>query len=260
MSRGGASIEYLYGVHPVREALLARRRDIKEVWLQQGEPDRRRGRINDLACRQGIAVNSIGAAKLKSLLGPVSHQGVVAKVGRLPVTPLAQVLPRDSARKSIASDHGVWLLLDSIVDPHNLGAIIRTSLCAGVKAVITPKDRSAPFSPAVSKASAGALEHMPLVSVTNLADTIKTLKSHGMWVAGLDADADTLLYRQDLTGRLALVVGGEEKGIRPRVKQQCDFLLAIPQLGKISSLNASVAAAVVMFEALRQQRDASGIQ
>ncbi len=255
MSRVTASQEYLYGVHPVREALLARRRNIKEVWLQNGEPDRRRIRISELATELGVAVHSISAAKLKSLLGPVIHQGVAAKVGPLPTTPLARVLPA----KTPAPAHGVWLLLDSIVDPHNLGAIIRTALCAGVEAVVLPKDRSAPLSPAVSKASAGALEHMTLVSVTNLANTIKTLKSHGLWVAGLDAAADTFLYRQDLTGPLALVVGGEEKGIRPRVKQQCDFLIAIPQQGSVSSLNASVAAAVVMFEAMRQQRHAMNL-
>ncbi len=253
MSRTATALEYLYGVHPVREALLARRRNFKEIWLQIGEPDRRRMQIAEMAQNQGVAVHSVAAAKLKSTLGPVIHQGVAAIVGPLPTTPLSQVLPR----KSPSPAHGVWLLLDSIVDPHNLGAIVRTALCAGVKAVVIPKDRSAPPSPAVSKASAGALEHMTLVSVTNLANTIKDLKSHGLWVAGLDADADTPLFQHDLTGQLALVIGGEEKGIRPRVKQQCDFLIAIPQQGKVSSLNASVAAAVVMFEALRQQQNAT---
>jgi 23S rRNA (guanosine2251-2'-O)-methyltransferase len=184
-------------------------------------------------------------------VGQVVHQGVAAVTEPLPLIHLAKVLPR----KKSNSSYGIWLLLDNITDPNNLGAIIRTALCAGVKAVIFPKDRSAPPSPVVSKASAGALEHISLCRVTNLAETLKKLKAHGIWVAGLDAGAEDSLYHHDLSGPLALVVGGEEKGIRPRVKRQCDFLLSIPQMGPVSSLNASVAAAIAIFESLRQQQD-----
>lgn len=243
-------MEYLYGIHPVGEALAARRRKIATIYIQKEGQDQRRAKITKLAQEQGIFVEDVPAARLKALLGQSVHQGVAARTTPLPLTPFAQILPSNFP----SVDHGVWLLLDGIVDPGNLGAIIRSAHCAGVRAVIMPKDRSAPLSPAVSKASAGALEHTSLVRVTNLTNAIKDLKTHGLWVAGLDAAASKPIYEHDLTGHLALVMGGEEKGIRPRVKQQCDFLLSIPQLGKVSSLNVSVAAAVVIFEALRQQQ------
>ncbi|MGD9210755.1 MAG: 23S rRNA (guanosine(2251)-2'-O)-methyltransferase RlmB [Desulfobacteraceae bacterium] len=246
-------MEFLYGFHPVHEALLARRRVIKEIWQVNEGRDGRRAQITELARRRNIKIMDVKAAKLRSHVGAVVHQGIAALAAPLPMTPLTHVAPKASSADS--HGHGIWLLLDSIVDPHNLGAIIRTALCIGVKAVILPKDRSASPSPAVSKASAGALEHINLVSVANLSNTINFLKRHGLWVAGLDAHARQNLYDQDLSGAIALVIGGEEKGIRPRVKQQCDFLLSIPQVGKISSLNASVAAGVVMFEAFRQQQN-----
>lgn len=245
-----SGVEYLYGHHPVCEALTAGRREIREVWLTAEGSEHRREKVVALAQQRGIGVRTVSADKLRSHVGQAVHQGIAAVAGPLPLVPFEKIL----AETPPASSGGIWLLLDNIVDPHNLGAIIRTALCVGVKAVIIPKDRSAPPSPAVSKASAGALEHIKLCSVTNLANTIKELKKNGIWAAGLDAAAATPLYGHDLSGPLALVVGGEEKGIRPRVRQQCDFLLAIPQAGRVSSLNASVAAAVVMFEALRQQQ------
>lgn len=252
MRRENSVSEFLYGYHPVYEALLARRRAIKEIWQVPEGSDRRRAKVADLAKKQNIRVLPVKAAKLGSLVGQVVHQGVAALVEPLPLKSLKQVLPQHSADKS--QGHGIWLLLDRIVDPHNLGAIIRTALCVGVRAVVIPKDRSASPTPTVSKASAGALEHMDLVSVTNLANTINVLKNNGLWVVGLDPAAPQNLYGHDFTCPVAIVVGGEEKGIRPRVKQQCDFLLSIPQAGGISSLNASVAAGVVMFEAFRQQQ------
>jgi len=146
------------------------------------------------------------------------------------------------------------ILLDSVLDPQNLGAILRSALCAGIDGVIMPKDRSAPITPAVSKASAGALEHIYLSRVTNLVQTIKQCKNSGIWVMGLDKDADQSIYDGDMTGSIAIVLGGEQKGIRPLVKKNCDFLVSIPQLGAVDSLNASVAAAVTMYEALRQRQ------
>jgi 23S rRNA (guanosine2251-2'-O)-methyltransferase len=145
-------------------------------------------------------------------------------------------------------------MLDNILDPQNLGAIIRTALCVGIDGVIMPKDRSAPISPAVSRASAGALEHIRLSRVTNLVQTIKQCKKSGLWIMGLDKGAEQCLYDGDMTGSLAIVLGGEQKGIRPLVKKHCDFLVAIPQLGAVDSLNVSVAAAVAMYEALRQRQ------
>jgi 23S rRNA (guanosine2251-2'-O)-methyltransferase len=251
LSPKGLLAEYLYGVNPVTEALLARRRKIKEIWLVDKHPEKRRAKIMELAQIQGIKIQRVSAQKLRSYVGQAVHQGVLAVAETLPLVDLAQVLPP----KGLNSAYGIWLFLDNITDPNNFGAIIRTALCAGVKAVIFPKDRSALPTPAVSKASAGALEHILLCRVTNLAETLKKLKNYGVWVAGLDAGAADSLYRHDLKGPLALVVGGEEKGIRPIVKRQCDFLLSIPQMGPVSSLNASAAAAIVIFEVLRQHQN-----
>ena len=144
-------------------------------------------------------------------------------------------------------------MLDNIQDPQNLGAIIRTALCVGIHGVIVPKDRSASPTAAVSKASAGALEHIHLVRVTNLVHTIKHCKASGLWVMGLQKDAAQAIYAADLSGPIALVLGGEQKGIRRLVKKNCDFLVSIPQQGTLNSLNASVAAAVAMYEAFRQR-------
>ena len=145
-------------------------------------------------------------------------------------------------------------MLDNILDPQNLGAVIRTALCAGVDGVVMPKDHSAPPTPAVSKASAGALEHIRLSIVTNLVHTIKQCKNNGIWIIGLQKDAPQSIYAGDLTGSIAILLGGEQKGLRPLVKDNCDFLLSIPQQGPVDSLNASAAAAIAMYEAVRQRR------
>jgi len=242
--------EILYGYHPVAEALAAGRRRIWELFIAGQKPAARKDELLDLARQRGIAVHAVDPSQLKRLTGTDLHQDLAARVSPLPLIPLEQTLAGDA--KTLADR--IWLLLDNLVDPHNLGAIVRTALCAGLWAVIIPKDRSASPTPSVSKASAGALEHIPLVSVTNLADTISRLKAMGVWVVGLDAAASQSAFEADLKGPLALVIGGEEKGIRPWVKKQCDFLVAIPQFGRISSLNASVAAGVVIYEAIRQRR------
>ena len=164
----------------------------------------------------------------------------------------------------LASRSAAWkdpfvLILDQIVDPQNLGALTRTAHCAGVHGIVIPKDRSAPPSAAVSKASAGALEHICLARVANLVGTIKVLKKAGLWIAGADRGGHHDLFVVDLKGPLALVIGGEEKGLRPLVKKQCDLMVAIPQTGPIGSLNASVAAAVIMYEIFRQRRSAEAV-
>jgi 23S rRNA (guanosine2251-2'-O)-methyltransferase len=146
------------------------------------------------------------------------------------------------------------LLLDNIMDPHNLGALIRTALCVGIDGVIIPKDRSAQPSPTVSKASAGALEHISLSRVTNMVDTIKMLKKNGLWIAGMDKMSTESIFTCDLKGFNAIVIGGEGKGVRPLVKKHCDILLSIPQIGPLDSLNASVAGAVAMYEIFRQRQ------
>jgi 23S rRNA (guanosine2251-2'-O)-methyltransferase len=146
------------------------------------------------------------------------------------------------------------LILDGVVDPQNLGALVRTAVCAGLGAVVLPKDRAARPGPAVSRASAGALEYARVVVVPNIVATIQALKPLGLWIAGLDKNEGKPLFASDLSGPLAIVVGAEGKGIRPLVRRHCDFLVAVPQTGPIDSLNASVAGAVVIYESWRQRQ------
>jgi 23S rRNA (guanosine2251-2'-O)-methyltransferase len=242
--------EILYGIHPVSEALVSRRRKIHEVYLQKDNQSGRLDRLASAAAQRGIGVKAIGPADLKALTGVSGHQGAAAKVDPLPLTAVSDMLAAAQTRGGTL----FLLMLDNILDPQNLGAIIRTALCVGIDGVILPKDRSAPPTPAVSKASAGALEHVSLSRVTNLVSTIKHCKKSGLWVMGLDKKADRSIYDGDLTGSIAIVLGGEQKGIRPLVSKNCDFLVSIPQLGALDSLNVSAAAAVAMYEALRQRQ------
>jgi 23S rRNA (guanosine2251-2'-O)-methyltransferase len=242
--------EVLYGVHPVMEALRARRRSVHALCLGQGLSHNRADELTALARSLGTPVEIHPMEKIRVLSHTEHHQGVCARVGPLPLAELEALL-------QVPAGHHVppfFLVIDSVTDPHNLGALVRSALAAGVHGVITPKDRSAPPTAAVSKASAGALEHVPLARVTNLSRALDMLKEKGLWIFGLDASAKARLYETDLKGAAALVVGGEEKGIRPLVKNHCDVLVAIPQEGPLDSLNASVAGAVAMFEMMRQRR------
>ena len=242
--------EILYGFHPVYEALVSRRRNIYEIYLLRENPSGRLGRIAALASSSDIRVKTVRSLELKALVGAAGHQGTAARVDPLPLTAVSDILAAVEAK---GGTHFL-LMLDNVLDPQNLGAIIRTALCAGIEGVIVPKDRSAPPTPAVSKASAGALEHILFSRVTNLVSTIKHCQKSGLWVVGLDKEAQRSLYDGDLSGSIALVLGGEQKGIRPLVKKNCDFLVSIPQPGALDSLNVSVAAAVAMYEALRQRQ------
>jgi len=241
--------EILYGFHPVYEALRAGRRTFHEIYISNQAHAKRIRQITSRAARKHLPIREVSPARLQSIAGAVSHQGVAAKVSAYPLADVA-----DLQEAAISGGRPVLLLLlDHIVDPHNLGAVIRTAVCAGVDGVIIPKDRSAHPSPAVSKVSSGALEHMRVAQVNNIVRVVKALKEEDLKIVGLDQNAKQSLYNADLTGAIGLVIGGEEKGIRSLVKQNCDFLISIPQTGRVGSLNASVAAAVVMYESYRQR-------
>jgi len=242
--------EILYGIHPVYEALAAGRRRIHEIYLVKEKNIGRFDRILTLAESRGIARRVIKPGDFNGLVGAARHQGVAARVSPYLPAPFTDLL------QTTRSPNGNFflLLLDNILDPQNLGAVIRTAVCAGVDGVVVPKDRSASPTPAVSKASAGALEHVRLSVVTNLVQTIKACQQNGMWIIGLQKEAPLSLYAGDLTGSIALVLGGEQKGLRPLVKSNCDFLLSIPQQGPVDSLNAATAAAIAMYETVRQRR------
>jgi 23S rRNA (guanosine2251-2'-O)-methyltransferase len=241
--------EVLYGLHPVMEALRARRRSIHSLCLGQELSGNRKEPLTALARSRGIPVEIHPMDRIQAISRTQHHQGVCARVGALPLTQVEAIVQAPATEKAPP----FFLVIDSVLDPHNLGALIRSALAVGIHGVIIPKDRSAPPTPAVSKASAGALEHVRLARVTNLSRTLDIFKKSGIWIFGLDAGAGQSLYGMDLRGPAALVVGGEEKGIRPLVKQHCDMLVAIPQQGPLDSLNASVAGAVAMYEIMRQR-------
>lgn len=246
---------YLWGYHPIAEAIRAQRRKIFKVYLASETGSARHETIAALAHGAGIKIQWVTSTQLTTIIGHRRHQGLGAQVSAYPLGSVEEIL---ASRSNVWQDPFV-LILDQIVDPQNLGALARTAHCAGVQGVIMPKDRTAPPSAAVSKASAGALEHICLARVTNLVSTIRILKEEGLWIAGADRSGHQDLFTTDLKGPLALVIGGEEKGLRPLVKKQCDLLVAIPQTGPIGSLNASVAGAVCMYEVFRQRRSAAAV-
>ncbi len=241
--------EILYGIHPVFEALKAGRRDFFEVYIAKDKTSKRIDKLVAIAESMKIPVERVEPLTLKSMTGTDLHQGLGARTGPFPISEISDIF--DGVRSNDANH--LLLLLDNIMDPHNLGALIRTALCVGVDGIIIPRDRSVPPTPAVSKSSAGALEHIRLARVTNMVNTIKDLKEKGLWIAGMEKTSDKSIFFSDLTGPVAIVIGGEEKGMRPLVKKHCDFLMSIPQTGQVNSLNASVAGAVVMYEAFRQR-------
>lgn len=246
----GGGGEVLFGYHPVWEALRAGRRKIETLMLTGEKNSPRHAQIERMAQKQGILIRRVLANELEKHSHGQVHQGIGAMVAAYPLAGLDEMVA--AARNQPGG--AFLLLLDGITDPRNLGAMLRTALCVGVHGVVIPKDRSAPPTPTVSKASAGALEHIRLGRVTNMVHAIRELKQKGLWIAGSDMSVSASLFDQDLSGPLALVIGGEEKGIRPLVKKHCDFLVSIPQVGPLNSLNASVAAAVVLYEAFRQKR------
>jgi 23S rRNA (guanosine2251-2'-O)-methyltransferase len=241
--------DILFGFHSVYEALKAGRRRFETLFISRSRSCKRGDKIVSLADSAGIKVSVTDAGYLDELTGSDSHQGIAARTSVFPVHNGSEIVSWIKQQQT-----PYWaLVVDQIEDPQNLGALIRTALCTGVDIIIIPKDRSALPTPGVSRASAGAMEHARIFVVTNTAATLRTLKQHQAWIAGLDAKADTLLSQADLTGHLAMVVGGEHKGIRPGVLKECDFLVSIPITGPVNSLNASVAGGMAMYEGLRQR-------
>ena len=241
--------ELTAGKHAVLEALRSGR-TVNKIWIAQGSANAQIQPIIDEAKKRGIMYQFVDRRRLDQMVERgIRHQGVAAQLA-----PHAYVEVEDLLE--IADKHGeapFLVLLDELEDPHNLGSILRTAECAGAHGVIIPKRRSVGVTATVAKTSAGAVEYVPVARVANLAQTIETLKQRGVWVAGADANAKQDVYDADLTGPLAIVIGSEGKGLSRLVKEKCDFLLGLPMYGRIQSLNASVAAGIVMYEALRQR-------
>jgi 23S rRNA (guanosine2251-2'-O)-methyltransferase len=240
-----------YGLHTVESLIAANPQQVREITVAAGRQDRRLAGLIAAAEAHGIAVRRQSGAELDRLLPGARHQGVIATLIPQPAEALGE---QDLAAFLTGLTGPPFLLvLDGVQDPHNLGACLRTADAAGVQAVIVPRDRAAGVTPVVRKVASGAAETVPVFTVTNLARSLRVLKDSGVWICGASDDADKTLYDTDLRGPLALVLGGEGKGLRRLTRELCDFLVAIPMAGRVESLNVSVAAGVLLFEARRQR-------
>jgi 23S rRNA (guanosine2251-2'-O)-methyltransferase len=240
--------QLIYGLHAV-QSLLKRHPDrVLELRLTERRDDSRMRAIETLAREHGTKVLRVDAQVLQKALGDVSHQGVAAEV-----LPLPAWSEDDLVTALGNATHPLVLALDGVQDPHNLGACLRTADACGALAVVVPKDRAAHLTPVVRKVAAGAAETVPLVTVTNLVRTLKLLKDAGLWVTGADADAPKAAAEVDFTGGTVLVMGAEGAGLRQLTRQTCDFMVRLPQLGSVESLNVSVAAGMLLYEVVRQR-------
>lgn len=240
--------DIIEGRNAVIEALRAGRA-IDKIFIAKGDVDKTLGHIASKARDKGIVVVEADRRKLDFMSQTHAHQGVVALAAVREYCEIADILAIAAER----NEAPFVIVCDEISDPHNLGAIIRSAECVGAHGVIIPKRRSAGLTAIVDKASAGALEHMAIARVPNLVAAIETLKKNGLWIYGTAADGSNELWKTDLTGPACIVIGSEGSGISRLVREKCDFLVSIPLHGQISSLNASAAAAVLLYEALRQR-------
>lgn len=238
------------GRNAVMEALKGSR-SVNKLMIANGSTEGSIKEIIAVAKEKGVNIQYWDRSKLDSIARGIRHQGVLAQVAPVQYAELEDIL-------QVAKDRNeppFIVLLDELEDPHNLGAILRTADAAGVHGVLIPKHRSCPLSATVAKTSAGAVEHVPVARVGNLVQTIKKLKQEGLWVAAADMDGKDY-YDTDLTGPLLLIIGSEGQGVGRLVKEQCDFVVRIPMVGKINSLNASVAGSILMYEAMKQRHKA----
>lgn len=243
--------DLIWGVNPVRETLLANPGSLSEILVQKGKAGPRYQEIIDQARINNVRVRFVDSSRL-GVPSQTRHQGVVARQVQTQLLQLEELLAGLEITDSKPFPR--ILALDSIQDPHNLGAILRSALAAGFPSIILTRERSAPLTGTVARISAGAISHLRICQVVNLAETLKLLKQNGFWIFGTVANSSALsLYEVDFSLPLCLVIGSEGKGIRPLVQKMCDQLITIPMQGEFNSLNASVAAAVTMFEVQRQQ-------
>jgi len=239
----------IFGINPILEILKSTPERIQQVYLPVGDLKDKKALIYSLARYHNIKVHRIPASKFSFFVGDVSHQGVVGIISPYAYQSLESLLGNWRRTKEKA----LFLILDGVEDPRNFGAMVRSTHIAGVHGVIVAKHRSAPINEAAFKASAGAFAHTPVCRVTNIASTVEALKKEGVWIVGTEARAKQSLFSFDFNLNVAIVIGGEGKGMHQLVKKHCDFLLSIPTRGKINSLNASIAAAVVLYEIIRQR-------
>jgi 23S rRNA (guanosine2251-2'-O)-methyltransferase len=239
------------GVHAVYEALSAGHQPIERIHILRDARLPRLKEILDLARERGVPVRKEDRAVLDKIAAGVVHQGIVAIAGDASYSPMERLFE---------SKLPCVVVLDGVEDPHNLGAVIRTAEASGASGVVVPERHSAPLSATVAKASAGAVAHVPVVRVGNLATALDDFKKQGIWVVGVDEEGDRLWTDFDYTIPVALVFGGEHRGLRRLVREHCDVVVRLPMLGKVSSLNVSVSAGVVLYEVVRQRNSTGSRQ
>jgi 23S rRNA (guanosine2251-2'-O)-methyltransferase len=241
-------MEVIYGIHPVAEALASRGRTIEYVAVARDRHDAKVQRVIDECRAAGVALRFLPREELSRLARGAPHQGIAAIVAERQYAELDDLLLRRR------NEHRFVLVLDGVEDPHNLGAIIRTAEGAGVDGVVIPQRRAVGVTATVAKAAAGAVEHMPIARVTNIARSLEELKARNIWIFGMDERASQSYDTSDYNLDLALVLGGEGAGLHELIRKKCDFLVSLPMVGKVASLNVSVAAGVMMYEIARQRR------
>lgn len=245
--------DVLVGRNAVTEALKSGR-GINKLWIASGDREGSVAEIAALAKERGIVVQYVERAKIEALAGGHRHQGVLAYVAPVPYAELDDILKAAEEK----GEAPFLVLLDELEDPHNLGALLRTADATGVHGILIPKRRSVSLNATVAKTSAGAVEYVPVARIGNIAQTLKKLKEKGFWVAGADMDGEKAYYEADLTGPLVLVVGSEGRGMSRLTKEACDFIVSMPMVGRINSLNASVAGSILMYESMRQRLQKKG--
>jgi len=240
----------IYGKNPIIELLSNPSSEIEELYISRNDKSNDASEILKTAKSRGIKTSSLTKESLSELCDTHSHQGIAARIKDYEYHNLADIVSRTKEK----GDKLLLIILDHLEDPQNLGAIIRTADVLGAHGVVIPKDRAASVTPAVVKASSGAVSYMPVSRVVNLANVIRDLKKGGVWIVGADSSSLTSVHQEDFKNLdIALVIGNEGKGLSQNIKSECDFLVSIPQSGKVSSLNASVAAGVMIYEIIRQR-------
>jgi 23S rRNA (guanosine2251-2'-O)-methyltransferase len=246
----------LYGVLPVLEALRAGSRRVERVTVAEGAHESRLHELFEAARAAGVPVRRAPRAELQRIAAGANHQGVVASVASVAYRDAEELIEQLAARVGTDAPP-LAVVLDGVEDPRNLGAIIRTAECAGVDALFVPERRAAGLTETVAKAAAGALEYLPIARAANVARLVEDFKERGIWTIGTDADANIAYTDWDWTQPCALLFGGEGSGLRRLVRERCDALVRIPLRGRITSLNVSVAAGIVLYEAVRQRTASS---
>ncbi|MED3863978.1 23S rRNA (guanosine(2251)-2'-O)-methyltransferase RlmB [Priestia megaterium] len=239
--------EFIIGRNPVLEALKSGR-DINKLWIAEGSQGGSMGQITQLAKRNGVLVQFVPKKKIEQMVDGI-HQGVAAQVAAYQYAELDDLFNLAEKR----NESPFFLLLDELEDPHNLGSIMRTADAVGAHGIIIPKRRSVGLTATVAKASTGAIEHVPVARVTNLSRTLDELKDRGVWIVGTDAKESDDYRNLDGGMPLTLVIGSEGKGMSRLIREKCDFLVQLPMVGHVTSLNASVAASLLMYEVYRKR-------